>query len=364
MKKYIIFILCVLLTKTIDAQKTDKTKVDYEILKLPLNIISKEKKFDVMVEYDYAAKVEAANAEIAANKEAAKKDKEDYEKKSTGQKLAGKVLLGESKPSGTWNNSSFIPTLFPVDGVKGSVQVPGYQKLDGAKGTVSIMFFELSYEIDKTLTKITYYPLKIVLTVTNDKGEVVYQGDLPGNSTALTYTAATGTTLTNANTLSALRGCETAAKNEAVKNLNSYLKVNYGFNMVKDERAFFDVKDKKMKYPEYHEAFEKVKTAFLYVNLPDRREEMVKNLKEAIALWEGALKEYDKTNPEARINNDIAAATYLNIAEAYIWLNEFDKSMDALASYKLTGEDYNKTYKDKSEFLKDYSDRYNKFTNY
>ena len=363
MKKTLITLLTFLSVLGVSAQKTDKTKIDYEVEMMPLDIISKEKKFDVFIEYDYAAKTEAANAEVAENKEAAAKEKEEYEKKSLGEKMAKKVLLGESKPTGKFFNQTFIPTLFPVEGVKGAINIPGYNKLTGAKGSIHVMFFEMSYSLDQTQTKITYYPLKMVLTVTNDKGEVSFQGEVPNNSTALSYTAKTSVELGNSY-LSTLKGCETDAKNMAVKNLNAYLKTNYGYNMVKDERSFFDVKDKKMTYPEYHEAFEKVKMAFIYCNMPSKQAEMATKLKEAITAWETSLKEYDKANKEGRINSDIAAATYLNIAEASIWVKDFDKSIEALANYKLTGEDYSRAYNDKTAFLKDYSARYNKWTNY
>jgi len=266
------------------AQKTEKTKIDFEIEMFPLDIISKEKKFDVLIEYDYASKAEAANTEVADKKSAAAKEKEEYDKKSFGEKLGKKVLLNESKPSGNYFNQTFIPTLFPVEGVKGSINIPGYMKATGAKGTVNVRVFELSYTLDVTQTKITYYPLKMVLTITNDKGMLTYQGDLPNNSAVMTYTAATSSAIGNSY-LSILNGIETGAKNAAITNLNSYLKTNYGFNTLKDERPFFDVKDKKQSYPEYHEAFEKVKNAFVYCNMPGKQDAMTAKLKEAISIW-------------------------------------------------------------------------------
>ena len=153
-------------------------------------------------------------------------------------------------------------------------------------------------------------------------------------------------------------------KNQAIKNLNAWLSKYYGFNLQKDERSFFDIKDKKQTYPEYHQAMEKVKTAFVYCNMADKQELMATNLKEAIALWETALKDFDKTNKTARINPDIAAATYLNLAEAYIWTKNFDKATECLASYKVLDQDYSRAYSNKVDFLKDYSSRYTKYLNY
>ena len=50
---------------------------------------------------------------------------------------------------------------------------------------------------------------------------------------------------------------------------------------------------------------------------------MTSKLKEAIVIWEDLTPEIDKKNKDAKINAD---ATYLNLAEASIWVNDFDKA--------------------------------------
>ena len=58
------------------AQKTDKVNIDYEMEMYPVELISKEKKFDIIVDYEYRSKTEASAAETAEKKEQAAKDKE------------------------------------------------------------------------------------------------------------------------------------------------------------------------------------------------------------------------------------------------------------------------------------------------
>ena len=362
MRKIFTILMALTLCLSGFAQKTDKVKVDYELDMLPMELISKDKKFEVIVAYDYQERTEAALDEIAKAKEDAAKEKEEYDKKSAGEKF-GRKMLGEEKPTGRYNDNSFIPTVFPEEGIKGLVNIPGYSKISGSKGSVHVMFFEFSYTLDPTQTKISYYPLKIVVTTTNDKGQVVYQGDLPGYTLPTSYTATNAAALSKS-MLNTLKSLEADAKNQAIKNLNAWLSKNYGFNLQKDERSFFDVKDKKQTYPEYHQAMEKVKTAFVYCNMADKQELMATNLKEAITIWETALKDFDKTNKAARINADIAAATYLNLAEANIWVKNFDKASEYLAAYKVLDQDYSRAYSSKVDFLKDYSSRYNKYQSY
>lgn len=345
------------------AQKTDKVKVDYELEMFPVELISKDKKTDILVDYAYRSKVETATSETAAKKEQAAKDKEEYDKKNFGEKLLQTKVLGEAKPSGVYYNNAFMPTLFPEDVIKGQITVPGYIKTPGSKGSVTILFSELTYTVDPSKTKINYKPLDVTLTILNDKGATVFSGGIPGSYGTQTTNSVTPNDLEK-NMVSTLKGAETNAKNIAINNINTYLKINYGYNVVKNDRPFFDVKDKKQSYPECHEAIEKVKNAFVYVNMPAKQDMMATKLKEAIAIWEKDLTELDKANKDARINADVAAALYLNIAEASIWTKDFDKAYEALAKHKALDQDYSRAYKDISDFLKDYSSRYNKYTQY
>lgn len=361
--KHTLLVTTIFATMFATAQKTDKINVDYQLEMFPVELISKEKKFDVLVDYEYRSKSETASDDIADKKEQAAEDKAAYDKKNYGEKLLSTKVMGEAKPTGYYNNNSFIPTVFPEESIKGQINIPAYIKTPGSKGSVTILFSELSYTVNPPKTLISYIPLQVVLKIVNDKGVTVFSNGIGGNWRTLTTASVTPADLEK-NMTSTLKGAEANAKNVAIENINTYLKINYGYNLVKKDRSFYDIKDKKQSYPECHEAIEKVKNAFVYVNMPDKQDVMIAKLKEAVAIWEKDLKEIDKTNKDARINKDVAAALYLNVAEASIWTKDFDKAYEALASHKVLDEDYSRVYKDISEFLKDYSTRYNKYTQY
>lgn len=356
-------VAAILLAFGATAQKTDKVKIKYELDMYPMETISKDKVVDINVKFDYADKVEAANAEIAAKQEQAAKEKAEYDKKGMGQKFLEKKVLGETKPTGVYNNSDFIPTLFPASDVESLLNIPGFTKKDGAACNITASFAEFSFTVNATRTAVTYVPLKVTLSVVNDKGANVFQGDVPNNSTAITYTP-TGSSNLGAGIVQTLKTIEMKAKDAAIANVNAFLKTNYGFNLVKDDSPFFDVKDKKQTYPDYHEAITKLETAFISVNVPERNDKFVASLRECITIWETNLKLLDKNDKAAKINKDIAAATTLNLALAYTWIKEFDKAYDYLAEHKVLDEDYSRAYDDISKFLKDYSTRYNKYSKY
>jgi hypothetical protein len=87
-------------------------------------------------------------------------------------------------------------------------------------------------------------------------------------------------------------------------------------------------------------------------------------LKEAIVLWEKSVSAIDKKNEDAKINKNVAAAAYLNLTEAHIWLKDFDKAFNYLTEYKMLDEDYSRAYTRTSDFLKDFSTRYDKYVQY
>lgn len=346
--------LCLLASSCLVAQKTDKQSIKYEFDMYPLETISKDKVVDINVFLDYTEKSKAKLAEVEAKKEEAKKDKEDYSKKKFGEKLFDKAVLGNSKPSGQFNNNEFIPELFDISTMETAININNFSKKEGSNCVVNATFSEFKYTI--LGSTINYYPNKVVLSVNNDKGVNVYSGDLPNNSTSMTYIGTIS--------LSNIKTIETRAKDMAIQNLNTFLNQTYGFNLIKDWAYFFDIKDKKFDYPDYHEAINKIESAFLSVNNPERQEKFTSLLKESIQIWENNLKLLDKNNKDAKINKYVAAATTLNLAVAYAWLKDFNKAYDFLEDHKALDENYDNTYNADLKFIKNYSERYNKFSKY
>jgi hypothetical protein len=49
-------------------------------------------------------------------------------------------------------------------------------------------------------------------------------------------------------------------------------------------------------------------------------------IKKGIDGWEAALKESEPKNKKARVNDKVTAVTRLNLAEAYIWINDYSNA--------------------------------------
>ena len=61
----------------------------------------------------------------------------------------------------------------------------------------------------------------------------------------------------------------------------------------------------------------------------DNREVAEKGIRDCVTVWQEALAEADFENKKARVNAKLAGLLYINLINAHIWLEEYDKS-DAL----------------------------------
>ncbi len=142
------------------------------------------------------------------------------------------------------------------------------------------------------------------------------------------------------------------------KKIGALLNSNYGFATTTRRTVIHTIKPKKFEYPEYQSAFEKAMSFYNTLKYTDQ--DLSASMKEAITLWERALTEYVPNDSKARIDEDVVRATYYNLVEAYLWLNDFDKAnmyLTKLFAFKL--KDNEKAaidaYKD---FINDQKERY------
>ncbi len=356
MKSTLLLFVCFALSIASYAQKPDKTDVKFKIDFFPKEIISKEKLVNIAVSSNYQDLIAEREAEIQAMNDEIQAIKDEKANRSTTEKVANLFLGGGNEKKAPDPSTIYVPRLIGEE-TTAAFNIPGYTENNEVKGKVEIVFSPMNAS-GISASSFSYKPLLANVTVTNDKGQKCYEGVLGATSTNMTY-------LKGFDSWSeAYRKAEENAKNETVKVINKYLTDNFAYTTHSGERRFYDIKDKKQQYPEYHTAIEKVKMAFAYFSVPSKAAAKNEALKEAITIWENALKDLDKNDKNARISKEVAAVTYLNIAEAYIWLNEFDKSREALAECILVDDDYTKESNKVTSFLNLYSERYNKYMSY
>jgi uncharacterized protein YegJ (DUF2314 family) len=53
------------------------------------------------------------------------------------------------------------------------------------------------------------------------------------------------------------------------------------------------------------------------------KDQVMADIKKAIAIWEKALTESNTKDRKGRVNENVTIATDQNLAEAYMWINDF-----------------------------------------
>ena len=346
MKKVILLLTVVAVGATVSAQKPEKVNVAYQTSMYPQTLISKDNVVNIEISSNYQELIDERKAEAQAIRD-------EKASRGTGERIT-RVIVGVSERN---PDDIFIPTLVGEESVS-AIKVPGYTESNDAAGTIKLVFSPIEISTE-TSASFLYKPLKASVTITNDKGNKCFEGVLGESSSSITYTKSS-----YEKRQEAYRKAEDRAKSKSFEMINSYLAKNYGYSQVSSSRRFYDIKDKAYQYPEYHKAMDKVKTAFAYFSVPSKKDVKETSLKEAIEIWEEAVQGLNKADKKARINSEVGAATYLNIAEAYIWLNEFDKAREALVQCGLTDKGYVKTANGVRSFLEDYVKRYEAYINY
>jgi hypothetical protein len=130
--------------------------------------------------------------------------------------------------------------------------------------------------------------------------------------------------------------------NDNMAAINQILNEKYGYLKKSREIEINVPKDKKINYDEYAQAYVSAVTGYNNIINPDNKAQASADLKTAIGIWEKALTESDLKNKKARINAKVTAVTMLNLAEAYLWLDDYrtaEMYLTKMSTLNLAGRD-------------------------
>jgi len=420
MKKTILLGAALLaITFNIQAQDVDKMETKFDYIQLPskpldksiknytskivsgADAINKKLMDDYNLELkkaeeDYQKEMLAYPAKLKEANETYLKEKELYDKKSTLKKLAERELGEDGKPvkripNTPYKNTPAKPQLAKVFNTEQLAST--YLKLEGFKpgtenavnitaqlGDLSSLIPEMkvsdmtsisngkstpykaySYQIKykRLITLIVETPQGVVLNEVPEEINKEQTFKSPGEFKS-EYE------LNNWWSNNKVRVTE-MLENETVENnlsiIQRILNDNYAFKKVNYMADIYLVKDKKVDYSDYQNAYLAVIEG--YNSLTEDYEKVAAKAKinEAIAIWEKALLESDVQNKKARIDEEVTYITYLNLIEAYIFVDDFSKAKSLTA--KLTIYDIPRRVRKRMEeltvFAKAQSERYKGF---
>jgi hypothetical protein len=108
--------------------------------------------------------------------------------------------------------------------------------------------------------------------------------------------------------------------------INLLMNEEFGYLKKKREITINVPTAKKISYNDYADAYVNVLSGYNMIGTGGLKEQVETDIRKAIAIWEKALTESNINNKKARINENVTIATNQNLAEAYMWINDFRSS--------------------------------------
>lgn len=316
---------------------------------------------------------------VIAEKERAREDQKNYENKSVGQKLGG-ALLGEKVPGGpNIGKKPFFSKIYNTEELKPYIKIPGLEPSTDGTGiniTLTLDGFNYSSIIDEKVSgyggpyfiKVINCKHSMSLKINTPSGESIYDQLIPDLDKYVTKKTAENTHKTQEsldaywvkNDVDFLTKLDDEVTKANLSKVTQFIEDNFGTVKKSMTFEFATVVPKKLNYDDYKQASDLIVNGLTLYGDLSQREQAIADIKQAIDLWETALKESNPADKKARIDEDITAETRLNCAMAYIWINDFTKAKLHLSKIKLLDiRRYNRKAENLLPFVEDLEKRYN-----
>ncbi|MEI7597444.1 MAG: hypothetical protein WCK02_16975 [Bacteroidota bacterium] len=378
MKKLTTLLILIGLSFSVLAQKLDKQDLNFDYTKLPnqpfnkgiknytsnvvmvyeADIIAKKKanqdEYD-KAKAEYPKKVTDAENEYKKAMDKYKTDKEAWDKKSFGDKIVEKKLLNENnKPVEPQYYKPSEPYFREIQALKvfdKNMLSTTYLKLDGfnnstenaVKITATLYGFEslepelkqeegseYNTQTKSTVKYINYwyqiqYKHPIGIKVELPTGEVLMDETPQEFSQYSKYkTNVSKGSQPSLNKEAILAQLQNSIVEQNMKIVSELINSKYGYQSAKRNSIIYRIEPKKFTYDDFQEAFENAVAG--YGLLASDQKSGTDKLNISIGLWEKALTEFNPAEKKIRVDEDVARAARFNLAEAYIWTNNFEKA--------------------------------------
>jgi hypothetical protein len=131
---------------------------------------------------------------------------------------------------------------------------------------------------------------------------------------------------------------ESSARNSSMAEVQKQLNDQCGFPLKTRSMEIYTVKKfKDHKYNDLVNAYTAATQGYMKVGTELDHSDSGPKLNQAIAIWKQALGESNVADNKARVNDKVTALLYCNLAEAYLWLNDFDQSLTYINLAKNAG---------------------------
>lgn len=214
-------------------------------------------------------------------------------------------------------------------------------ELYGIQTNVDIKEEEKTEKVNDKEVKVKYYYYQIIssisgkFTITDKLGSSIYENKFSGSKyqnvlkSGLFKTKADAQAEFNKKKKNLINLSDNNAVDNALTSIKNHMDNEYAYFMTSMNESVATGKGKKYDYSDLDEAQEKFLLAVDYFNNRDTAD-YAKVANECITIWEKALEELDPKSKKTRISKKNGDWFYRNIATAYLYLEEFDKAIEAM----------------------------------
>ncbi|MGB1944250.1 MAG: hypothetical protein ACPHM0_01065, partial [Flavobacteriales bacterium] len=350
--KYFTLALAALAFVTVNAQNIQRESIQVEYISrpsepLPAGVTT----YNVVVNQSYRDQFESElqqweiDTQLAQETYAA--EMEAYNAKGTGAKILERALLDEKKPQLVLPRKPVATErIFEPGIISSKIDMQGMTRTEGgATVTIEIQYFEGSapedgqQEIKDKEGNVSYkyyrtmkYRQPVRVTLQLPDGSIAIDEVLTSSEDFTTYTSDKYTSKSALNKAWNQTSVNNRLSQRSVEAgciaINSILNDRFCFSKKTRPMTIYHAKTKKkVDYTDLNNAALDMKMAMeKYI---DRPEEAAEGIRACVAVWERVLTEADFENKKARINRKMAGLLYLNLINANIWLEDYDR-VDAL----------------------------------
>ena len=350
--KYFTLTIAALAFITASAQNVKRESVQVEYISrpsepLPAGVIT----YNVVINQSYRDQFEAElqqweiDTQLAQETYAA--EMEAYNAKGTGAKILERALLDEKKPQLVLPRKPVATErIFEPGIISSKIDMQGMTRTEGgATVTIEIQYFEGSapedgqQEIKDKEGNVSYkyyrtmkYRQPVRVTLQLPDGSIAIDEVLTSSEDFTTYTSDKSTSKSALNKAWNQTSVNNRLSQRSVEAgciaINSILNDRFCFSKKTRPMTIYHAKTKKkVDYTDLNNAALDMKMAMeKYI---DRPEEAAEGIRACVEVWERVLTEADFENKKARINRKMAGLLYLNLINANIWLEDYDR-VDAL----------------------------------
>lgn len=112
--------------------------------------------------------------------------------------------------------------------------------------------------------------------------------------------------------------------NQMLVSINNLINDRCGFPVKQYATEIYTIKKfKGADYSDLIDAYTQAKAGYDLIYKDLSKADAIAKLKKAVAIWEKALTESNINDSKARINDKVTALIYVNVAEAYIWMDDY-----------------------------------------